>query len=698
MRRSKFQTLKKVILVCLVNLLVIVIGLLSETIGTDLRIWLDKNQINAPATYILILVFVILNLIVLTWDILSEQGEDQHTKLITADIEPDVKRLYDSLKQRYDKRYRGKLDERFMITLEVREDWNSDKPKTYKFGAQAKISIAIDAIRKAYDERGRLLIVGSPGSGKTVLLLKLALELLGNEYRVEQKLPVIFNLAAWSEKYSKFEDWLIDVLYSGYGLSRDLALTLLKENRIYFLLDGLDELARNKDAEIARINRTKCLDSIYSYAEVRHKLVICCRREEFVQIQKAANQDDFLPAKVEVLDLSKLDIEVALAETQKKGEESRAAAGHLERMIEKNEAILDVLSTPFYFTIALEIVSKLPINQKEFPKSSEAIKQYLHSRFIESKIKPLRKSGRVEVEKELIKIKRRLKWLAQFMEEKRLVTFELAYLQPWDLVRQRVYKVLLFLLTLFCHAIIMTLVFEFFPFYRNRLPENIVASIVISIMLALLITEISFIGFVELDVIRTKELVRWNLNKSNIVKAILSFIFWSIAYLAIGLIHGSLEELLSDLTPNLYISFCFGLFMSVRVLRETKRFSYLSSAYQRLKINMSISSPLVIAYITILPALFIVSFFPQWPATRLLMELLVPISLSLPVISSISFCNSPFFKHCVLRICLCLEEGIPLRYVRFLDYLVSLRILEKDGGQWRFPHLKLQEYFATLDD
>jgi hypothetical protein len=52
------------------------------------------------------------------------------------------------------------------------------------------------------------------------------------------------------------------------------------------------------------------------------------------------------------------------------------------------------------------------------------------------------------------------------------------------------------------------------------------------------------------------------------------------------------------------------------------------------------------------------------------------------------------FKHWMLRICLTLEGSMPLRYADFLSYATELRILEKDGGQWRFRHQILQDYFA----
>ena len=45
-----------------------------------------------------------------------------------------------------------------------------------------------------------------------------------------------------------------------------------------------------------------------------------------------------------------------------------------------------------------------------------------------------------------------------------------------------------------------------------------------------------------------------------------------------------------------------------------------------------------------------------------------------------------------------LKGTMPLKYATFLDYAAEARILEKDGGHWRFRHQNLQDYFANLDE
>jgi hypothetical protein len=67
----------------------------------------------------------------------------------------------------------------------------------------------------------------------------------------------------------------------------------------------------------------------------------------------------------------------------------------------------------------------------------------------------------------------------------------------------------------------------------------------------------------------------------------------------------------------------------------------------------------------------------------------------IPAVTVCALFSDSLLKHAVLRLALYREGWAPLKYVTFLDYAVSLRILEKDGGHWRFRHHNLQELFAN---
>jgi hypothetical protein len=82
-------------------------------------------------------------------------------------------------------------------------------------------------ISDIFTETPLLLILGEPGSGKTITLLELARELIArarNDPNFAQPVPVVFNLSTWTDKQQHLNDWL--VYGSFFGLTVGLILGL----------------------------------------------------------------------------------------------------------------------------------------------------------------------------------------------------------------------------------------------------------------------------------------------------------------------------------------------------------------------------------------------------------------------------------------------------------------------------------------
>ena len=102
-------------------------------------------------------------------------------------------------------------------------------------------------ISHIFDEMNRaLLILGAPGSGKTITLLQLTRDLITQVEQDEsfaQPIPVVFNLSTW-RKGQPLIEWLVAELSTKYQIPKRIGRPWLENNRLLPLLDGLDEVQR----------------------------------------------------------------------------------------------------------------------------------------------------------------------------------------------------------------------------------------------------------------------------------------------------------------------------------------------------------------------------------------------------------------------------------------------------------------------
>ena len=96
---------------------------------------------------------------------------------------------------------------------------------------------------------GRLVVLGEPGAGKTMLILRLVLDLLASRAS-GAPVPVLASLASWNPLERDLHGWLADQLAIDYpavaaepGMGRrDWIAALLSAGLILPILDGLDEI------------------------------------------------------------------------------------------------------------------------------------------------------------------------------------------------------------------------------------------------------------------------------------------------------------------------------------------------------------------------------------------------------------------------------------------------------------------------
>ncbi|MBU2664342.1 NACHT domain-containing protein [Actinoplanes bogorensis] len=118
--------------------------------------------------------------------------------------------------------------------------------------------------------RGRVVLLGEPGAGKTALLLRLTLVLLADRKRTGTAgapVPVLLRLSTWNPQEKTLEQWIAWRLMVDYGFGR-----AVPTDHLIPLLDGLDEVPDDR-------RRQALLAIGDTFTET--SLVVSCRTAEY---------------------------------------------------------------------------------------------------------------------------------------------------------------------------------------------------------------------------------------------------------------------------------------------------------------------------------------------------------------------------------------------------------------------------------
>lgn len=175
-------------------------------------------------------------------------------------------------------------------------------------------------IADAYTEiwPARLVILGDAGSGKSVLVQGLALDILGKspekkDYtkpedkdrpRLSEQIPVIFGLHSW-EPGAELDEWLTSQLTGWHYvplLTKDLAGELVRSRQVLPILDGFDEITPAQRAEFLELLNN----------ESGRPLILTSRPEEYWDSGGGAAGNDSnrtVLAAAEVIELTALSLD-----------------------------------------------------------------------------------------------------------------------------------------------------------------------------------------------------------------------------------------------------------------------------------------------------------------------------------------------------------------------------------------------------
>jgi NACHT domain-containing protein len=130
----------------------------------------------------------------------------------------------------------------------------------------------------------RLVIIGAPGAGKTVLLLELQIRLLNErELHPDAPVPVLVSASAYAAA-DKWEDWLAGQISLEFSFRKRKAAALVSGGRILPMVDGLDEMDPAGDSSPERAQALVRELNASMRGLKRAPVVVTCRPGEYGKI------------------------------------------------------------------------------------------------------------------------------------------------------------------------------------------------------------------------------------------------------------------------------------------------------------------------------------------------------------------------------------------------------------------------------
>jgi eukaryotic-like serine/threonine-protein kinase len=126
-----------------------------------------------------------------------------------------------------------------------------------------------------------LLILGTPGSGKTTQLLLLAEQWIEQaKQQADRPIPVVLHLSSW--RGQALGDWLVEEMSSKYQVPRQTGHNWVRHQELLLFLDGLDEVPLSE--------RSDCVTKINAFQQAHpSEMAICCRLKDYGDLQITLN-------------------------------------------------------------------------------------------------------------------------------------------------------------------------------------------------------------------------------------------------------------------------------------------------------------------------------------------------------------------------------------------------------------------------
>ena len=544
-----------------------------------------------------------------------------------------------------------------------------------------------------------LLILGEPGTGKTITLLKIAQRLVArSEQDLSQPIPVVFALSSWGNKRQNIAEWLVDELKNRYKVPPSLGKTLIEQEELILLLDGLDEITEKyRNAFVRDLNQF-----IENHGVT--DIVVCSRVREYEALSERLK----LSSAICIQPLTSQQVYQYLDEAGNQLIHLKALLQQDTELEEfaRNPLILSVMSLAYRDCSLAELLNQLSSREQRYQRLFETYIKRMFQRGKKNKLYSERQT------------KLWLHWLAKNMVKESQTVFLIEQLHPNYLENKN--KVNLFyrsgtvLMTALISGLISVPIWLILgllnQLFVNKgqwvaglitvVPKGMIAGLIFGLI----------VGLGKLE-IKPVESIKWSWKEAR--KGLTGgLIFGVFSGLLFGLMASvnPLEPtfqplgrvgigLMKGLSSSLYgiLIYCMsrgfrGSEIDTRIFPNQGIWKSARSAGL-----LGLLGGLVVGLLQVLiVGLIVGSILGQKIGLMTLLPPLIGGSLYGLFLGLIFGGSAACIQHLTLRLILYFHKYAPWNYARFLNYAADCLFLQKVGGGYIFVHRMLLEHFAGM--
>jgi NACHT domain len=553
-----------------------------------------------------------------------------------------------------------------------------------------------------------LLIVGEPGSGKTIALLKLAEDAIDRtEPDLRQQIPVVFNLSSWARKPQSIEQWLIQELLEKYQVSKALGKTWVESEALMLLLDGLDEVKAEQ--------RNACVQALNQFMQTHGttEIVICCRIGDYQMLQDRLTLRSAIC--LQPLTVAQIDLYF---------EQAGDRLSALKAVLPQDAELQELAKSPLMLSVMSLAYQDFTPEQLTVGGKIEDYRKRLFATYIDRMFQ--RRGTTQQYSRE--DSQRWLIWLARRMTVASQTVFLIERLQPsWLLtgkqrIRYRVVSGLISGITTGSLIGIMPGLFFgtsnwmlgdlIFGVFNGFILEKSAKLLYLEMIFIIIYGMTGLIGMIYGPIhglwvslmgnIKPIETLQWSWRKGRD-----GFLYGIIFGIIFGIIYGLTTSI--GIIDGLPVGITFGLLLGLILgLLISLVIGFQGCEIQKKdKTNYGIYRSVVNALITGVP-IFLIVGLSVWLFTGFSVWLFVGTEWTNRLFTGLFYGllagltgglingGNASIRHFVLRVMLHRKGYVPWNYARFLDHATDRLFLQKVGGGYIFVHRMLLEHFAEM--